>query len=83
MGVEQLALADDALVEGGVDFILVETVFDTLNAKAAIVAVIVVNAFFSFAQEYRAERAVEALAIEEQEEEERDEETEPAGRGQG
>ena len=28
----------DALVEGGVDFILVETVFDTLNAKAAIVA---------------------------------------------
>ena len=27
-----------ALVEGGVDFILVETVFDTLNAKAAIVA---------------------------------------------
>jgi len=29
------------------------------------------------------ERAVEALAIEEQEEEERDEETEPAGRGQG
>ena len=28
----------DALVEGGVDFILIETVFDTLNAKAAIVA---------------------------------------------
>ena len=28
----------NALVEGGVDFILVETVFDTLNAKAAIVA---------------------------------------------
>jgi 5-methyltetrahydrofolate--homocysteine methyltransferase len=28
----------DALVEGGVDFILVETVFDTLNAKAAIMA---------------------------------------------
>jgi 5-methyltetrahydrofolate--homocysteine methyltransferase len=28
----------DALVEGGVDFILVETVFDTLNAKAAIKA---------------------------------------------
>ena len=26
----------DALVEGGVDFILVETIFDTLNAKAAI-----------------------------------------------
>ena len=28
-----------ALVEGGVDFILVETIFDTLNAKAAIFAV--------------------------------------------
>ena len=28
----------DALVTGGVDFILVETVFDTLNAKAAIMA---------------------------------------------
>ena len=30
----------DALLEGGVDFILIETVFDTLNAKAAIMAVI-------------------------------------------
>jgi len=30
----------DALVEGGVDFVLVETVFDTLNAKAAIMAVV-------------------------------------------
>ena len=30
----------DALVEGGVDFILIETVFDTLNAKAAIMAAI-------------------------------------------
>jgi 5-methyltetrahydrofolate--homocysteine methyltransferase len=30
----------DALVEGGVDFILVETVFDTLNAKAAAMAVL-------------------------------------------
>ncbi|MBA3510316.1 homocysteine S-methyltransferase family protein, partial [Sphingomonas sp.] len=30
----------DALIDGGVDFILVETVFDTLNAKAAIMAVI-------------------------------------------
>ncbi len=30
----------DALVEGGVDFILIETVFDTLNAKAAIMAVL-------------------------------------------
>lgn len=29
----------EALVEGGADFILVETVFDTLNAKAAIKAV--------------------------------------------
>lgn len=29
----------EALVEGGVDFILIETVFDTLNAKAAIHAV--------------------------------------------
>ena len=28
----------DALVEGGVDFILIETMFDTLNAKAAIMA---------------------------------------------
>jgi len=28
-----------ALVEGGADFVLVETVFDTLNAKAAIMAV--------------------------------------------
>ncbi|MEO0417840.1 MAG: homocysteine S-methyltransferase family protein [Pseudomonadota bacterium] len=28
-----------ALVEGGVDFILIETVFDTLNAKAGVVAV--------------------------------------------
>ena len=28
----------DALVAGGVDFILVETIFDTLNAKAAIMA---------------------------------------------
>jgi 5-methyltetrahydrofolate--homocysteine methyltransferase len=30
----------DALVEGGVDFILVETIFDTLNAKSAIMATI-------------------------------------------
>ncbi len=29
----------EALVEGGVDFVLVETVFDTLNAKAGIMAV--------------------------------------------
>ncbi|MFW2831610.1 homocysteine S-methyltransferase family protein [Sphingomonas sp. ID0503] len=30
----------DALVEGGVDFILIETVFDTLNAKAGVMAAI-------------------------------------------
>lgn len=30
----------DALVDGGVDFILIETVFDTLNAKAGIKAVL-------------------------------------------
>lgn len=29
----------DALIEGGVDFLLIETIFDTLNAKAAIFAV--------------------------------------------
>jgi 5-methyltetrahydrofolate--homocysteine methyltransferase len=28
----------DALVEGGVDFVLIETIFDTLNAKAGITA---------------------------------------------
>ena len=30
----------EALVEGGIDFILIETIFDTLNAKAAIMAVL-------------------------------------------
>jgi 5-methyltetrahydrofolate--homocysteine methyltransferase len=30
----------DALLDGGVDFILIETVFDTLNAKAGIMATI-------------------------------------------
>src|SRR3546814_11242016 len=30
----------DSLIEGGEDFILIETVFDTLNAKAGIMAVI-------------------------------------------
>ncbi|MBB5715993.1 homocysteine S-methyltransferase family protein [Sphingomonas aerophila] len=30
----------DALVEGGADFILIETVFDTLNAKAGIMAAV-------------------------------------------
>jgi len=29
----------DALLDGGVDFILIETIFDTLNAKAALMAV--------------------------------------------
>ncbi len=33
------ALAARALIEGGVDLILIETVFDTLNAKAALYAV--------------------------------------------
>ncbi len=28
-----------ALVEGGVDFLLIETIFDTLNAKAALIAI--------------------------------------------
>jgi 5-methyltetrahydrofolate--homocysteine methyltransferase len=32
-------VASIALIEGGVDFLLVETIFDTLNAKAAIVGV--------------------------------------------
>ena len=32
-----------ALIEGGCDFILIETVFDTLNAKAAIMAVLQVG----------------------------------------
>jgi 5-methyltetrahydrofolate--homocysteine methyltransferase len=37
----RLAYAEQAraLIEGGVDLILIETIFDTLNAKAAIVAV--------------------------------------------
>jgi len=32
--------ACDALIEGGVDIILIETIFDTLNAKAAIFAIL-------------------------------------------
>jgi 5-methyltetrahydrofolate--homocysteine methyltransferase len=32
-------IASIALIEGGVDFLLVETIFDTLNAKAAIVGI--------------------------------------------
>jgi 5-methyltetrahydrofolate--homocysteine methyltransferase len=30
----------EALIEGGADFILIETIFDTLNAKAGIMAAI-------------------------------------------
>ncbi|WP_019021615.1 methionine synthase [Thioalkalivibrio sp. ALE23] len=37
--VEAYKEAAEALVEGGVDLLLIETVFDTLNAKAAIFAV--------------------------------------------
>ena len=37
--VEDYALSVRALIEGGVDIILIETIFDTLNAKAAIFAV--------------------------------------------
>jgi 5-methyltetrahydrofolate--homocysteine methyltransferase len=37
--VEAYAEATTALVEGGVDILLIETVFDTLNAKAAVFAV--------------------------------------------
>lgn len=33
------AVATRALLEGGVDFLMIETIFDTLNAKAAIFAV--------------------------------------------
>jgi 5-methyltetrahydrofolate--homocysteine methyltransferase len=37
--VEDYSLAARSLIEGGVDIILIETVFDTLNAKAAVFAV--------------------------------------------
>jgi 5-methyltetrahydrofolate--homocysteine methyltransferase len=37
--VEAYAEATRGLIEGGADFVLIETVFDTLNAKAAIFAV--------------------------------------------
>ena len=37
--VEQYYEATDALVQGGADILLVETIFDTLNAKAAIFAI--------------------------------------------
>ena len=36
---ETYAVAVKALIEGGVDFLMVETIFDTLNAKAAIFAI--------------------------------------------
>jgi len=37
--VEDYSLAVRGLIEGGVDIILIETIFDTLNAKAAVFAV--------------------------------------------
>lgn len=37
--VEDYSLITKALIEGGVDIILIETIFDTLNAKAAVFAV--------------------------------------------
>ena len=37
--VEAYLEALDGLVEGGIDLILIETIFDTLNAKAAVFAV--------------------------------------------
>ncbi len=36
---ETYEVAAIALIEGGVDFLMIETIFDTLNAKAAIIAV--------------------------------------------
>jgi 5-methyltetrahydrofolate--homocysteine methyltransferase len=36
---ETYEIAATALIEGGVDFLMVETIFDTLNAKAAIFAI--------------------------------------------
>lgn len=36
---KQLAVQVDALVAGGSDVLLVETIFDTLNAKAALFAI--------------------------------------------
>lgn len=41
--VEAYSLQTKALIEGGVDLLLVETVFDTLNAKAALYAIDVVQ----------------------------------------
>jgi len=37
--VDDYSLATKALIEGGVDIIMIETIFDTLNAKAAVFAV--------------------------------------------
>ncbi|MEO0576767.1 MAG: methionine synthase [Pseudomonadota bacterium] len=37
--VDTYSAATKALLEGGADFIMIETIFDTLNAKAAVVAV--------------------------------------------
>lgn len=37
--VDDYSLATRALIEGGIDIILIETIFDTLNAKAAVFAV--------------------------------------------
>ena len=37
--VETYAIATNGLIDGGADFIMIETVFDTLNCKAAIFAV--------------------------------------------
>ena len=37
--VEDYCIAARALIEGGVDIILIETIFDTLNAKAAVYAI--------------------------------------------
>jgi len=37
--VEDYSIAARALIEGGVDIILIETIFDTLNAKAAVYAI--------------------------------------------
>ena len=41
--VETYREAGRALIEGGVDFLLLETIFDTLNAKAALYAIALVN----------------------------------------
>src|SRR5690554_769795 len=41
--VEAYSLQVKALIEGGVDLLLVETIFDTLNAKAALYAIDVVQ----------------------------------------